>query len=182
MRTGRLWQLVAEPDMPSEPSIRSLIRSRTDFPILEKADGSRGYVFDLDAASDFVRAHWRDKRGVSQADPATPALAPPAARGATRTGNLWDLAALPGMPSQPTLRAFIDARMDFPVITRGGRGRCYLLDLDAASAFVREHWRDRRAGRAVGASPVGRPGPGDPSVQTDLPDLFAGLTGEEAPI
>ena len=182
MRTGRLRQLVAEPGMPSEPSIRSLIRSRTDFPILERAGGSHGYVFDLDAASDFVRAHWRDKRGLSRAAPTTPAPASPVASDVTRTGNLWDLAALPGMPSQPTLRAFIDARMDFPVITRGGRGRSYLLDLDAAAAFVREHWRDRRADRAVCVSPVGRSRPGDRKAQADLPDLFASLTDEGAVI
>ena len=61
-----------------------------------------------------------------------------------KIGVLADLAAMPGMPSEPTLRRFIAARDDFPVIERGRYGKPYQLDLDAAAAFVRSHWRDGR--------------------------------------
>jgi len=66
-------------------------------------------------------------------------------------GKLWELAAIPDMPSVPTLRQFIRDRPDFPVIERGRKGTSYVFDLDAAAAFVREHWQDRRptlSGRA----------------------------------
>lgn len=59
-------------------------------------------------------------------------------------GNLAELAALNGMPSQPSLARFIAARADFPIIERGRYGKAYVLDLDAAAAFVRAHWRDGR--------------------------------------
>jgi hypothetical protein len=60
-------------------------------------------------------------------------------------GKLWELAAIPDMPSEPTLRQFMRARPDFPVIEHGGKGTPYLIDLDAAAAFVRAHWRDSRS-------------------------------------
>lgn len=59
-------------------------------------------------------------------------------------GSLADLGKLPGMPSLPSLQRFIAARPDFPVIERGRYGKPYEIDLDAAAAFVREHWRDGR--------------------------------------
>lgn len=59
-------------------------------------------------------------------------------------GTLADLAAIDGMPSEPTLRRLIAARSDFPVIRAGRSGARYQLDLDAAAAFVRNTWRDVR--------------------------------------
>lgn len=59
-------------------------------------------------------------------------------------GTLTDLARLDGMPSYPSLARFIAAREDFPVIQRGQYGKPFILDLDAAAGFVREHWRDGR--------------------------------------
>ena len=59
-------------------------------------------------------------------------------------GTLTDLARLDGMPSYPSLARFIAARADFPVIQHGQYGKPFILDLDAASTFVREHWRDGR--------------------------------------
>lgn len=59
-------------------------------------------------------------------------------------GSLFDLAQLDGMPSIPSLRRFIDARPDFPVIEHGQYGRPFKLELEAAASFVREHWRDGR--------------------------------------
>lgn len=89
------------------------------------------------------------------------------------TGKLWELAAIPDMPSEPTLRAFIRQRADFPVIESGRKGVAYVFDLDVAAAFVREHWQDSRsefsgvaratrATRAVGVAPQ----------QCTLPGLF----------
>lgn len=64
MRTGNLRQLAARPGMPSEPTIRKLIASRADFPILRQAGlgVSHGYLFDLDAAEAFILAQWTDGR------------------------------------------------------------------------------------------------------------------------
>lgn len=59
-------------------------------------------------------------------------------------GTLADLGKVEGMPSVPTLGRFIAARSDFPVIQHGRYGKPYVLDLDAAAAFVRQHWRDGR--------------------------------------
>ncbi|MBX9859342.1 MAG: type IV secretion system protein [Sphingomonas sp.] len=64
--------------------------------------------------------------------------------GGMTIGTLADLGAIPDMPSLPTLQRFIAARPDFPVIERGRYGKAYQLDLEAAAAFVREHWRDQR--------------------------------------
>lgn len=64
-------------------------------------------------------------------------------------GNLAQLAAIEGMPSQPSLARFIAARPDFPVIQHGQNGRAYVFDLDTAAAFVRAHWRDGRNERRV---------------------------------
>ena len=62
-----------------------------------------------------------------------------------RTGKLFELALIPDMPSQPVLRQMIRDRPDFPVIEHGRKGASYLLDLDAAAAFVRANWRDSRS-------------------------------------
>ena len=86
------------------------------------------------------------------------------------TGRLWELAAISDMPSVPTLRQFMRERPDFPVIAYGGKGVGYVLDLDAAAAFVRAHWRDSRAtlsgrARASRAAPAGD----DPEPQLPFP-------------
>lgn len=59
-------------------------------------------------------------------------------------GTLAQLADVAGMPSAPSLRRFIAAQPDFPVIQRGQYGRAYVFDLDVAAEFVRAHWRDGR--------------------------------------
>ncbi len=64
-------------------------------------------------------------------------------------GTLADLGRLEGMPSGPSLARLIAARPDFPVIERGRYGKPFVLDLDAAAAFVREHWRDGRNERRL---------------------------------
>jgi hypothetical protein len=59
-------------------------------------------------------------------------------------GTLDQLGKVDGMPSVPSLRRFIASRSDFPVVQRGRYGLPYILDLNAAAAFVRKHWRDGR--------------------------------------
>lgn len=54
-------------------------------------------------------------------------------------GTLAELAAMPGMPSEPTLRKLIDAHDDFPLISRGKNGVGYEIDLEAAAKW----WRAR---------------------------------------
>lgn len=64
-------------------------------------------------------------------------------------GTLADLGQVDGMPSVPSIARFIAARDDFPVIQRGRYGKPFVLDLDAAAAFILEHWRDGRNERTV---------------------------------
>ncbi|WP_271299647.1 hypothetical protein [Sphingomonas sp. CV7422] len=80
-------------------------------------------------------------------------------------GTLTDLAQLDGMPSYPSLARFIATRNDFPVIQHGQYGKPFILDLDAAAVFVREHWRDgrnerrrRRLAAIMEAAPIGTTG------------------------
>ncbi|VVT16405.1 conserved hypothetical protein [Sphingomonas sp. EC-HK361] len=61
------------------------------------------------------------------------------------TGKLWELAALPDMPSAPTLRQLMRERPDFPIVERGRKGRDYVIDIEDAAAFVRANWRDARS-------------------------------------
>lgn len=105
------------------------------------------------------------------------------------TGKLWELAERPDMPSEPTLRRLIRMRPDFPLIERGRRGRDYLLDLDAAAAFVRANWADARRAKqrraaaeraadpqlhlplAGSAAPAGqRAPPNEPAHPPSMPD------------
>jgi hypothetical protein len=87
-------------------------------------------------------------------------------------GTLTDLARIDGMPSYPSLARFIAARSDFPVLQHGQYGKPFILDLDAASAFVRAHWRDgrneRRLRRLTAAENTAR------DKQANLPGLFDG--------
>lgn len=62
MRLGTLNDLGAEPGMPSVPSLRRLIASRSDFPIVEHGRYGKPFVFDLEAAATFVRENWSDRR------------------------------------------------------------------------------------------------------------------------
>ena len=64
-------------------------------------------------------------------------------------GTMVDLGRIDGMPSVPSIARFIAARDDFPVIQHGRYGKPFVLDLDAAAAFIREHWRDGRNERTV---------------------------------
>lgn len=68
------------------------------------------------------------------------------------TGSLKDLADLPGMPSERSLRNLIARWPEFPIIERGKSGRSYVFDLPIAAAFVRSNWRGGRL-------------PDDPGVQ-----------------
>lgn len=69
-------------------------------------------------------------------------------------GSLWQLAALPDMPSQPTIRELIRARADFPIVERGRKGATYVFDLDKAAAFVRANWGDARLRKPYGSPPA----------------------------
>lgn len=42
------------------------------------------------------------------------------------------------MPSDVSLRKLIARHRDFPIIRHGGQGKAYVIDLDAAEAFVRK--------------------------------------------
>ena len=51
--------------------------------------------------------------------------------------SLGELSAVPGMPSEPTLRKLIEANPDWPVISRGKNGVAYEFDLFAAVDFYK---------------------------------------------
>lgn len=91
-----------------------------------------------------------------------------------KVGSLTDLARIADMPSYPSLCRFIKSFPDFPVIRQGQYGTPFVLDLEAAASFVREHWRDgrhERRLRRLAASDVALCA--DPS-QLALPGLFDG--------
>lgn len=48
--------------MPSEPTIRKLMASRPDFPVLRRGGFGHTYLLDLDRAAAFVFEHWSDGR------------------------------------------------------------------------------------------------------------------------
>ncbi|MDX3885997.1 MAG: hypothetical protein QHC65_16355 [Sphingomonas sp.] len=52
-------------------------------------------------------------------------------------GSLSELALLPGMPSEPTIRKLIEAHSGFPILRRGTNGRAYEFDLGEAAEFIR---------------------------------------------
>lgn len=52
-------------------------------------------------------------------------------------GSLAELASLPGMPSEPTIRKLIADNEDFPILSRGTNGRAYEFDLSEAAEFIR---------------------------------------------
>ena len=53
-------------------------------------------------------------------------------------GSLGDLAAMAGMPSEPTIKRMIDADPEFPVLSRGTNGRAWEFDLQAAWQYIRD--------------------------------------------
>jgi len=85
-------------------------------------------------------------------------------------GTLTDLARTDDMPSYPSLARFIAARSDFPIIERGQYGKPFILDLDAAATFVREHWRDGRNERRLRR--LAKLRDAAPGEQATLPGLF----------
>lgn len=51
--------------------------------------------------------------------------------------SLGELAKMPGMPSEPTLRKIIEANADFPLVSKGKNGVAYEVDLFAAVDFYK---------------------------------------------
>lgn len=58
------------------------------------------------------------------------------AAGTIRRGSLGELASMPGMPSEPTLKKMLAEHAAFPVLKRGKNGVAYEFDLVAAHQFV----------------------------------------------
>jgi phage terminase Nu1 subunit (DNA packaging protein) len=93
-------------------------------------------------------------------------------------GNLSELAALPGMPSEPTIKKLIDDNRDFPIITRGDRGVAWEIDLGAAATFIRELQRKaeeaaRQRAQDVRQFGLDLLGADAASAQPDRPELTA---------
>lgn len=59
-------------------------------------------------------------------------------------GSLGDLAAVPGVPSEPTLRKLIRENADFPVVSVGKNGQAYEIDVEAAIGWLKAHEEQRR--------------------------------------
>lgn len=51
--------------------------------------------------------------------------------------TLGQLASVPGLPSEPTLRRMIEENQDFPLVSRGRNGVAYEMDLSDAIAFIK---------------------------------------------
>ena len=69
-------------------------------------------------------------------------------------GTLGDLAAVPGIPSEPVLRKLIRENPDFPVISTGSNGVAYEIDVKAAVEWLqaredRKREAERERGNAV---------------------------------
>jgi hypothetical protein len=64
-------------------------------------------------------------------------------------GSLGDLASVPGVPSEPTLRRLIRDNPDFPVVATGTNGVAYQIDVGAAIAWLRAHEEQRREAEAA---------------------------------
>ena len=60
------------------------------------------------------------------------------------TASLSELAAVAGMPSEPTLRKLIKDNPDFPVISVGKKGSNYEIDVEGAIAWLQAHEEQRR--------------------------------------
>jgi hypothetical protein len=127
--------------MPSKPTLRAIMARYADFPVAVRSDASQPYRIPLDEAAAFVRERWQDgRKGDARAE-------------RRRSDTLEALASLPDMPSEPTLRRFIAAHPDFPLLDRGGGGRPYRIDIATAARFVSSHWRRKsRAPAGAGAT------------------------------
>ena len=67
-------------------------------------------------------------------------------------GSLGDLAAVPGMPSEPTLRKLIKDNPDFPVVSQGTNGVAYEIDIELAVRWIQGRQEaERDAARANAA-------------------------------
>lgn len=53
--------------------------------------------------------------------------------------QLGELAAVPGMPSEATLRKLVRENDDFPVVSRGKNGVAYEIDLERAVQWIRDN-------------------------------------------
>lgn len=80
--------------------------------------------------------------------------------------QLGELAAVPGMPSEATLRKLVRENEDFPVVSRGKNGVAYEIDLERAIQWVRE--REEKALEA------------DRARQTEVRQFALDLLGPDA--
>ena len=69
-------------------------------------------------------------------------------------GSLGDLAAVPGMPSEPTLRKLIRENTDFPVVSAGKNGVSYEINVEAAVNWLRDHEEQKRAAQRARSAEV----------------------------
>lgn len=67
----------------------------------------------------------------------------------TMLASLSQLAAMPGMPSEPTLRKLIEENPDFPVVNRGKNGQAYEIDAAAALKWLADRREREEAERRV---------------------------------
>ncbi|API58290.1 hypothetical protein BSL82_02360 [Tardibacter chloracetimidivorans] len=51
--------------------------------------------------------------------------------------SLSEFVAMPGVPSEPTLRKLIDENPDFPVVSRGKNGQAYEIDAEAGLKWLK---------------------------------------------
>lgn len=63
--------------------------------------------------------------------------------------SLGDLAAVPGMPTEPTLRKLIRENPDFPIVSIGKSGQSYEIDVEAAIEWIKAHEEKRREAEAA---------------------------------
>lgn len=52
---GSLGEFASLPGMPSEPTLRNMIRDYPEFPLIERGTNGREYRIDFTAAADFIR-------------------------------------------------------------------------------------------------------------------------------
>lgn len=69
-------------------------------------------------------------------------------------GSLGDLAAVPGMPSEPTLRKLIRENADFPIVSAGKNGVSYEIDVEAAVGWLKSHEDAKRQAQRERADQV----------------------------
>lgn len=95
-------------------------------------------------------------------------------------GSLAELASLPGMPSEVTLRKMIADNPEFPMLSRGKNGVAYEFDLAEAARFVcelRQREEDAARARAEEVRQFGFDLLGPDAAAADAPTL--GLSASE---